>query len=755
MKVPKKNLMWWGGGIVFMIALLAFFIIGCQGAVGPTGETGPAGSAGIQGPAGPPGVITGTISGVVLDDSGTPIEKATVATEPANPAATTDADGKFSLKDVAAGQYVVIASAAGKNASASKVSVLAGKDASVKLTLGPADPFSLGLVRAVSFRTGDLDVLPDNKVAITLSAGYGKSNNNNIITSGLNNVPVGTYVYLQGKETDDHDAEITGWSWSVIGPREKNITVENAKTSQPRFMADAEGKYEVTGTATTEEGKFSYTIEVFASRYVGVQNCATCHSGSVKPDIVSEWKETGHATKFEDTYASYAPARDYCIRCHTVGYDETSKAGGFADAARQAGWSPDKGSVIAWLKNNNWTIDRVMKSPMGQFANVQCESCHGPGSVHEGIVESKEYGSLMQPGVCSQCHPQEQQWRNSGHSLTGSKNLHTAEGASCIECHTGQGFVTVKIRGQQPVFPNLATAGKPANVPDAGNMAPVACATCHDPHGFPEPFNKGTAEAPNMASLQLRLEGNVTMPNGVTVDAKESAVCVSCHANKRDQVYKSDYLAGKKTRGAHDNTQADVFYGVTSAVFDFDKGDYASSPHKFVVEEACIQCHMAANPKAPAGAEADGKQVVLDHGNLVLITAGGHTWSMEGDYKDTTVENTTPCAASGCHVGPIKFNRPAFDDYDGDGLKEGIQDEVQGLLALVAAELPKDDKGAILSSTIKPDNTTELQRQALWNYWTIANDGSNGVHNAGFSVQVLQRTYKMLTGKDVPGAALR
>ncbi len=243
------------------------------------------------------------------------------------------------------------------------------------------------------------------------------------------------------------------------------------------------------------------------------------------------------------------------------------------------------------------------------------------------------------------------------------------------------------------------------------------------------------------------------MPNGLTVDAKESALCVSCHADKRDLAYKADYLAGKNTRGAHDDTQADVFYGVTAAVFDFGGSKYATSPHSVVVKEACIECHMAANPKAPEGAQADSKQVVSSHGVLSLITVGGHSWNMEGAYKDKKVQNIAACTS--CHKDLTDFNRKASGDYDGNGKVEGIQTEIAGLLKLVAAQLPKDSTGAILASPIDGSKTTELQRQALWNYWVIANDKSNGVHNAAFSVQVLQRTYQALTGKDVPGATIR
>lgn len=502
-------------------------------------------------------------------------------------------------------------------------------------------------------------------------------------------------------------------------------------------------------TATNAKGAtLSTRLTVNAGKYAGVELCATCHSGNVMPDVVSEWRQTGHATKMEDFYGSYSPTSDYCIGCHTTGYNEQDTAGGFDEKAVAAGWDKSK-SVTAWLKDSKWSVDQIKASPMGQLMNIQCETCHGPGgSAHTGAKS-------FEPSVCNQCHPQGNQWKTSGHAKTGynsadNQNANTA----CVECHTGQGFVEVKVRGKAPVFPSLATPDNPATLMAPGEQAPVACATCHDPHAFDNPVLGSNG----LASHQLRLEGKVTMPNGATVDAAESAVCVSCHANKRDLAYKADFLAGKKTRGVHDNAQADSFYGITAAAFDYGKGNYGSSPHPLVVKEGCIQCHMAPNPKAPADAKVDNDKVVLSHGETLLNTIGAHTWSMAGDFQGKRVENTASCMASGCHAaGSITtFNRKTLADYDGNGKVEGIQDEVKGLLALLAAKLPKDPStGAILSSTVTATNTTEAQRMALWNYWLIANDGSAGVHNSAFALQVLQRTYQQLTGQPVPGATIR
>lgn len=749
----NKTLRW----VVVLVGaalLLSIFVTGCQGAVGPAGPPGSAGAAGAPGPAGPPGTSAGTIEGKVLSAAtGKGVEKLTIVTVPGTVSATTDAEGKYKLDNLPIGLYTVKASGTGYNTASAKVAVIAGKSAAVNLSLSAAEPFALAVIKAVSNRTADKDTYPEGKLALTTHyaiQGQALTHGENVIkTSGTSNVPMGSYVYLQGKDTDAAGKKLGSWSWSVVGPGESKITVENASGQTPRFKADAMGKYEVTITATSEDGKKSSSeLVIYASSYVGASTCISCHNGSVMPDNISEWQQTGHATKLATTYASYSQNSDYCIACHTTGYDESDKAGGFDDLAKQAGWDPKKSSLTGWLLDNKWTIDQITNSVMGKLANVQCEACHGPGQVHQGIVNSVENASLYNPGVCSQCHPQELQWRNSGHANTGYKNMHTAEGTSCVPCHTGQGFVQVTVRGQSPVFPNMATSDQPANLAEASLQQPIACATCHDPHVASEPFQG----ASGMASKQLRMSGKVTMPNRVTVDAKESALCVSCHADKRDLAYKADYSAGKNQRGAHDNTQADVFYGVSAAVFTFGGSDYTSTPHSQIVKGACIDCHMAPNPDAPAGAKADYKEVISSHGKNLMANEGGHSWSMTGTYQGKELENLAACTS--CHKDLTTFNRPAFGDYDGNGKIEGIQTEVEGLLKLVAAQLPKDSSGAVLSS-INATNTTELQRQALWNYAVITNDKSNGIHNAGFAVQVLQRTYKQLTGKDVLGATIR
>ncbi|MEE8174059.1 MAG: carboxypeptidase regulatory-like domain-containing protein [Dehalococcoidia bacterium] len=690
------------------VMLLATLLSGCEGSTGDPGKAGEPGE---------PGTSVGAISGRVADATGTAIEGATVATAPATAEATTDAQGMYEISDVAIGVYALEAEAEGyKLGYQGDVSVAAGKASTINLTLAVATPFPLAKVAGV----------------------------------GLRSVGVGSTVELEGKDEDAHGNAIAAWAWEVSGPRGVEVELDDATSQTLSFVAAEAGKYEVKIAVTLEDGTTeSSTVTINAGTYVGVETCASCHSGSLMPDMVSAWNESGHATKFEDTFARYSEGADYCIACHTTGYNEDADNGGFDDLAKAAGWDSEAENIGAWVKKMG--LDGVKASAAGKLINIQCEQCHGPGSVHTG---EKSFAV----GVCEVCHGQPEQWEVSGHAEgtnSGSDYVHAAESAGCAYCHTGQGYVVKTIRHQAIVFPDEATPERPATMFLPGDQPKITCATCHDPHALTYPETEDT----KVFSKQLRAWGEVDTPAGVTIDAGVSATCVNCHANKRDAQYKADFLAGKKTRGVHDNPQADVVYGVNESAFTFGE-TLSSSAHATLIEEGCVECHMARTP----GLDSHDPNYDPDQPGHNEI--GEHTLAMAVEENGVRVENVGmwqddvflggACNTEGCHAStPLAaFNRAAYADYDGDGAVEGIQDEVQGLLDLVAEYLPKDAEGNVYSY-FEDVTTTEAERRALWNYWLVANDGSLGIHNTAYAVQLLQKTYEHLTGNDVPGATLR
>lgn len=120
----------------------------------------------------------------------------------------------------------------------------------------------------------------------------------------------------------------------------------------------------------------SYTPESLAELFgdfTGYKACIDCHDSQVKG-----WLATPHAHAFDTlkTQGEEKQTNPGCVRCHVVGMDDD---GGFID---------------------------MKLTP--ELANVQCESCHGPGMSH---VESEDPDAIVgQPDetTCRTCHTQGQ-----------------------------------------------------------------------------------------------------------------------------------------------------------------------------------------------------------------------------------------------------------------------------------------------------------------------------------------------------------
>ena len=101
------------------------------------------------------------------------------------------------------------------------------------------------------------------------------------------------------------------------------------------------------------------------SPYVGVETCAGCHE---KEHQV--WVNSRHGHAMATLEKKNQQFDNECVRCHVVGFQK----GGFQS---------------------------LYTTP--QFANVQCEECHGPGRQHASNP-GKGYGFVATPVGCMQCH---------------------------------------------------------------------------------------------------------------------------------------------------------------------------------------------------------------------------------------------------------------------------------------------------------------------------------------------------------------
>jgi hypothetical protein len=119
------------------------------------------------------------------------------------------------------------------------------------------------------------------------------------------------------------------------------------------------------------------------------------------------------------------------------------------------------------------------------------------------------------------------------------------------------------------------------------------------------------------------------------------------------------------------------------------------------------------------------------------------------DDPSDDIENVGACQS--CHVGITTFDFPAREDYDGDGVVEGVQTEIKGMLKVLASVLPQDENGNVSIPTDLTQTTVE-QRMANYNYTLVLNDGSYGVHNFKYAVDALRTAYEGLTGREMPRA---
>ena len=502
-------------------------------------------------------------------------------------------------------------------------------------------------------------------------------------------IGIGQPVYLRS----EHEGT---YSWSLEVPGGSASALSSISTREVHFIPDMVGQYVVSLSFTDTQGASSTAqITITGATYIGnggvdyiapvYPQCALCHS-----DEVQEWGTTRHSTMLQRGLDGQISShyRQSCLECHTTGYDTLAINGGFDDAARNAGWKfPD--SLYPGVYNSF-----VANYPqVAMLGNIQCESCHGPGSEHHS---SGPIGISYDAGVCAYCHEEAPShyiptaWRNSGHG----KSLETDEafnraGNTCVPCHTAEGFFEVNINSNHTsTAPYKSFHGQ-------------TCAVCHDPHD-------------STGEHQLRIAEDYNSIDSVThlarykTTGEPAYACDVCH-----HLRPGTDIPGSRV---HESHQTDMLNGTVG--YRYPGVVYPNSKrHNTTDQDRCVGCHMA--------------QASADKQNFV----GGHTFSMfaaanpDSGGPATDLYLTEACQK--CHSEIV-----ANFDY------KGTQTRVTELLDAVKARLVLSASGTPLYS--KADMTagkiTEAQMNAAYNWYVVNNDGSRGIHNPKLAVALLEST---------------
>jgi hypothetical protein len=532
-------------------------------------------------------------------------------------------------------------------------------------------------------------------------------------------------VYLSAQNIGNANP-ITSASFTFLSrPAGSNAVIEVINTTWVAFKPDVKGAY-VVKLDITAGGNDDTTKTIYASDFVGVgnfegipaqyPNCMTCHQNTPKfQDIFNNWKESKHATVFKRQITGGAAYYSTsCMKCHTVGYDHNLEANnnGFDDVAENLGW--------VWQGPPNpgkWDSLKTAFPELVQFATIGCENCHGPGSEHTMGANPNKIDITLEAGVCAQCHDEPwrhnkvAQWENSLHAEALWSNSFAQAAANqnnslqnCIRCHDAKGYVN---------FTRNMTTNTTGML--AADHTAITCQTCHDPHG-----NQ------NHASLRMSPAGSDTLGNGYHYTLGGTGkLCMDCHKARRDNVAYTQPNITTGTWGPHHSVQTDNLFGENAA--SFGGAPYRSSPHKFAVQDACVTCHMVAT---------------TDTGTVNRDKVGDHTFRLHN--PETGYDHTASCVS--CHGQKESFQSfTARIDYDEDGQVESVRDEIDGLVGILRNWLPPRGVDSVSWQAIRDSNSLDL-RKAFWNYQLIAYDGSGGMHNTVFAVDVLRRTIQALGG---------
>ncbi|MFN3409780.1 MAG: hypothetical protein ACK45B_12340 [Limisphaerales bacterium] len=542
-------------------------------------------------------------------------------------------------------------------------------------------------------------------------------------SGGLFNVGLGQPAYLEAQVRSTIPSNnILGVTWELVS-KPVGSTAELLPSPLPAAMPiyspgdagfyrvagrsllkpDVTGPYLVRATVNTNGGNLVLTRTIYGATYMGAQICALCHSGGALPDMMTPWRLTGHATTFTNAIDGHYTSHfnQSCIKCHTVGYDTTPGAvnGGFDDAALAAGWTFP----------TNLTVGNYMAMPAAvrAKANVQCENCHGPGSEHAfNLGDTNRIAVSFSAGDCAQCHDSEpyhlkgQEWLNSQHAI--ATRTPTGETrASCVRCHSAMGFTDF-------------VDGVPESQRRTAYEA-ITCAACHDPHGL----------ANNVALL--RSVAPVTLLDGITTvtNGGKGQLCMQCHIARRNAVTYVETTAGSSGFSPHYGPQTDMLMGANAITYG---KQIPSSAHREVVRDTCVACHLQ-----PVSASSPA------FGNV-----GGHTFKVGwdgGTPNDPADDVHLTGACVQCHGNTTTFNLKR-QDYDGNGIIEGVQTEVKGLMAKLARLLPPIGQPTVTITA----SYTKQQLRAAYNYKFVEYDGSYGVHNTAFAVGLLKASIADLTG---------
>ena len=454
------------------------------------------------------------------------------------------------------------------------------------------------------------------------------------------------------------------------------------------FLTGCEGEMGPAG----QNGTDGENGLLFDWTYVGGNGlaCTHCHS-----DLKEAVLTTAHTRAYDDLAAAGSADDPYCLKCHTTGWDSPIAFG----QTQITDYGPD----IYGYDDYFGVSGAAAASRRAMLEGVQCESCHGAGGPNPMEFTPRLSFATILDGdtsvsLCSPCHSgQLDEYATSGHGTVGglSQEDFAAEWSSnsCKPCHTSEGFIFAN----DPAYVDYT-------LPQDYLVNFIGCVTCHDPHA-------GENAGGNPHQLRKLDDVEIVYQAGYGPDDDVPAMsgygnaqlCAQCHHARRNAANVQGQIDnGSSHFGPHSSPQMDMFIG--AGCYEIEGYTYTREhAHNAGIADACVKCHMV--------------RVAEIHGE-----------SQEHSFHtfQPTVDNCLPC-----HTTP---------DFDVDD----VQTTVQNMLDDLATRFGFADAAAMLDEDTGWDAVNEAvtwepwQREAAYALFFVANDGSHGVHNPAYAIDLLQ-----------------
>ncbi len=306
-----------------------------------------------------------------------------------------------------------------------------------------------------------------------------------------------------------------------------------------------------------------------------------------------------------------------------------------------------------------------------------------------------EDGSAL---VCIECHsdttrePIHNSYMLSTHAEAATVG-YSAYGADCAQCHSNEGYLNYLATGQE-------------NEENISNPTPISCGTCHEKHSTFDFENDGhdyALRALNPTTLWI---------DGATVIDFEgtSNSCIACHQPRNSYAIPGptgDYTITSKRFGPHHGPHSTMVEGIMGANVTGNVEYPVAGTAAHRTGSSCVSCHM---------------------GESTDTSVGLHSWNPSENC-------TTECHGGGQNI-PSEVSGFAAD-------LQTLEDLLLAAGYISSSGYVQGDNGGDAGDS-NPLVVPAKVAQAIWNYKTIKEDGTNGLHNPKYAKALLANSIEAL-----------